>query len=94
MGVNPLSATATQMPRVESTNHAAGTVTFTYQRAKSASGVNLGIEATSNLAGAWSPAQIVSTQVVEDGGDWERVQTVVTVPSATRTFLRLKAVAP
>lgn len=92
MGLNPLTATATDLPRI--TGMQSNTATFLFRRAKGLSGVALGVKGTTNLAtGPWSAADLINTSTT-DRGDYESVEVTVPRPAGGKYFLRLEATSP
>jgi len=92
MGLNPLTATPADMPRV--TGVQSNTATFLFRRAKGLSGVTLGVKGTTNLVtGPWSAADLLNTSTSDRDG-YEQVEVTVPKPTGGRYFLRLEATSP
>ena len=90
MGLDPLSATATDLPVLVAQNSSSGTAIFRYRRAKNIVGTSL-LPMTSGDLLTWNPATILDTTLVEDGGEWEVVDVQVPAPLTGRLFFQLRA---
>ncbi len=90
MALDPLTATAADLPRVSSVDSAAGHATFRYRRAKNAAGVTL-TPRTSTTLSAWQTATILQTTIVQDGGAWEVIEIRVPAPPGGKLFFQLQA---
>lgn len=94
MGLDPLQAEPSDLPRLTSVNPSAGTLTFVFRRSKSATDANLSVQGSTTLqAGSWGAVDIVS-ETTTDHGDWETVEVVIPKPEGKRYFLRLFAQSP
>ena len=94
MGLDPLTATAADLPALKSTDTAAGTVTITFRRAKNPTGKSIILVGSSSLqADSWNPATIqkeTPSTDTTDSTDYELVEAEVSVPSQSHYFLRLQ----
>lgn len=91
MGLDPLTATAADLPALKSIDTSNGTATISYRRSKNAHGVRLQLVGSTNLeGGVWSNSVIVR-QSLQDSGDHEVVEVEVSLPPGDRYFLRLRA---
>jgi hypothetical protein len=90
MALDPLTATAADLPRVTSVDPVAGHATFRYRRAKNAPGVTLTPMTSATLNG-WQPPTILQTTTVQDGGDWEVIDIRVPAPPGGKLFFQLQA---
>jgi hypothetical protein len=91
MGLDPLAATAADLPALKSMNFSSGTATISYRRSKNAPGVSIDIlGATSLQGGTWNP-RTSEIKNVTDFQDHEWVEAEVSVPPVDRYFLRLRA---
>lgn len=88
MGLDPISAAPADLPRVDAPDLPAGTLHFIFRRAKNLGDVTLKPRISSNLT-TWADANVVSQTVVEDGGDWERVDALIQFTPGTVVFLVL-----
>jgi uncharacterized delta-60 repeat protein len=91
MGLDPLLATADDLPGIASVDTGAGTVTYEFRRSKSVTDVNLAVRgSTSLLPGSWGNVSVLHESTTEHG-DSERVVLVIAQPPGNRYFLRLEA---
>jgi hypothetical protein len=90
MGLDPMSASGADLPRVATLDPAAGTLHLIYRRAKNLGDVTLVPRFSLNLA-SWGNANVQSQTVIEDGGDWERVDAVISFEPGPRVFIILAA---
>jgi hypothetical protein len=91
MGLDPLTATAADLPALKSTDTAAGTVTIAFRRAKNPTGKSIILVGSSSLqADSWNPATIQKETTSTDSTDYELVEAEVSVPSQSHYFLRLQ----
>jgi hypothetical protein len=93
MGLDPITALAADLPKMEATNPAAGTLHFIYRRARFLNDVILVPKISTDLA-HWEKATVVSEMVIEEGGDWQRVDALISATPATNLFMRLEAAKP
>ena len=90
MGLNPLTAIPADLPQVNSPDPVAGSLHFIFRRAKALTDVTLKPRISNNLA-AWADANVLSETVIENGGDWERVDAVIALPPGSAGFIILAA---
>jgi len=91
MGLDPLVATAADLPALKSLDPANATALISYRRSKNAPGVSIDILGATSLQGAaWEP-RTSQIQKITDSGDHEWVEAEVSVPAGDRYFLRLRA---
>ncbi len=94
LGVDPLTATEADLPRIVGWDVQAGTLTMSYRRSKSARGVGLMLVGAGRLGeDSWSVLESVSEERV-DQGDYEWVQQTVAMPATGERYIRLKAWIP
>ncbi len=89
MGLDPMAATAEDLPKVTSLDTAAGTLHLIYRRAKGLADVTLKPRITTNLQ-SWIDATVVS-QNTTDHGDWEMVDALISFPAGPRGFVTVSA---
>lgn len=89
MGLNPLEATPGDLPAFASLDSTNGRAAFRYRRAKNAPGVTLHPMISTGLSG-WRPAEIHSSTVVHNGGDWEIIEIQVPAPPEGVLFFYLE----
>jgi hypothetical protein len=92
MNLDPMGATALDLPRVVFVNPDANQVTFRYRRSKTSNDASMIAQTSTNLEPDWQTASVLESNVVHDGGDWEVVEIVVSIPSGNRLFFRLRVV--
>ena len=91
MGIDPLAATAADLPSLKAINSSNGTATISYRRSKNAPGVSIDILGVPSLQGGAWESRTSQIQKVTDFSDHEWVEAEVSVPSGDRYFLRLRA---
>jgi hypothetical protein len=92
IGLNPLTASAADLPATANFNSAARTIDFTYRRAKNLPDVTLNVEGSTSLNSGFSAATVASESVLEDGADHQIMRATISIPTGTtRYFLRLRA---
>ncbi len=92
MGLDPLTASAADLPSLKSIDSSNGKATISYRRSKNAPGVAIDILGAASLqGGAWEP-QAAQIQKVTDFPDHEWIEAEVTVPAGDRYFLRVRAI--
>ena len=89
MGLDPMTATPADQPQVHSADTVAGTLRLVYRRSKTHYDAWLTPMVSTNL-GAWTTANVISQEVLEDGGDWERVQALIGIPPGNQGFVKLQ----
>ena len=89
MGLDPLTATPADMPQVHSLDTAAGSLHIVYRRSKTHYDAWLSPKVSNDLA-HWEYANVVSQEIVQDGGDWEKVDALVTFPPGDKGFIKLE----
>lgn len=92
MGINPMTVTQDQLPELNSLDPVAGTLHIIYRRAKNLTDATLTPRISTDLE-IWDDANVVSESVIEDGGDWEKVDALVEFEAGPKGFLRFKAEA-
>ncbi len=90
MGVNPLLATATDLPYLLICPGLAECMRFRYLQNPSATGVRLGPFASHDLR-EWRPASIFTTNTLVVSNGWQLIEALVGVPGSNTYFLRLSA---
>jgi hypothetical protein len=90
MGLNPLTITKEEMPEVTRPDPVAGTLHLIYQRAKNLNDASLTLRISPDLS-SWSAANIVAETVMEDGGDWEKVDATIEFTPGPTAFLDFAA---
>lgn len=91
MGIDPMKATPDQLPRVSGLDTVAGSMHVIYRRAKNHPDATLAPRISPDLAD-WSPADVVSETILEDGGDWELVDATISFTPGPVGFLDFAAV--
>ena len=89
MGIDPMTATPADMPQVHSLDTAAGSLHIVYRRAKSHYDAWLSPKVSDDLVN-WDFANVVSQEIILDGGDWEKVDTQVSFPPGEKGFIKLE----
>jgi hypothetical protein len=94
LGVDPLTATEADLPRLVGWDAQAGTLTMSFRRSKSARGVGLALVGTGGLGKEpWSVLETVREERM-DQGDFEWVEQTVSMPATGARFVRLNAWIP
>lgn len=90
MGLDPMTATASDLPKVTRLDPAVGTLHLVYRCAKDLGDATLTPRVSRNLV-SWAPANVISESVVEDGGDWEKVDVLIEFTPRTAAFFNFMA---
>lgn len=90
MGLDPMSASSADLPRVTALDSLTGRLHFVYRRAKYLSDATLQPQVSGDLS-SWENATVVSETIIQDGGDWERVDAVISFAPGPCVFLNLAA---
>jgi hypothetical protein len=90
MGLDPLTATPDDLPHVHSPDTAAGTLHLVYRRSRTHYDAWLTPMISGNLTD-WSPANMLSYETVLDGGDWEKIDALISLPPGNQGFIKLEA---
>jgi hypothetical protein len=89
LGVDPMEATSADLLTLLDVDPTGGTGTLRYSRASLIEGTSLSLE-VSATTGDWSDAIVLDTTVEPlSGGNRERVDAVIELPSGERVFFRL-----
>ncbi|MCP5533630.1 MAG: hypothetical protein H7A48_10690 [Akkermansiaceae bacterium] len=91
MGIDPMTATSGQLPQVSGLNAVAGSMHVIYRRAKNHPDATLAPRISPDLVD-WSPADVISETILEDGGDWEVVDATISFTPGPVGFLDFAAV--
>ncbi|MFT5856689.1 MAG: hypothetical protein ACI8XO_003943, partial [Verrucomicrobiales bacterium] len=91
MGLNPMSVTQEDMPETATVDPVAGTIHLIYRRAKNLSDATLTPKISTDLK-LWSGVNIVAETILEDGGDWEKVDATIEFTPGTAAFFNFVAV--
>jgi hypothetical protein len=89
MGLDPLTATPADMPQVHSLDTVAGSLHIVYRRSKSHYDAWLTPMVSNDLA-EWTSANVASQEIIQDGGDWEKVDALVTFEPGDKGFIKLE----
>ncbi|MCC5841132.1 MAG: hypothetical protein JJT96_13525 [Opitutales bacterium] len=90
MGLNPLTATAVDLPRASPINTQSETVSFRYRRAKNAPGISLKPLVSADFI-SWQDVSGGDVAVLADDGEAELVELTLPNPAEGLLFLRLEA---
>ena len=90
MGLDPMTVTPADMPQVHSVDTTARTLHLVYRRSKNHYDAGLTPMISDNMAN-WSAANVLSQEVVQDGGDWEKVDVLIAFPPGNRGFIKLES---
>lgn len=90
MHLDPLTATAADLPMFSDDVASAGPVKIRYRRAKNLSDVIL-TPMTSTTLQDWQPANVLQSSRVMDGGEWELLEISLPDPPAGRLFFNMQA---
>ena len=92
MGLNPLAATAAEMPALRDVSPANGTLHLIFRQAKSRPDVALSVLGSSDPTKPWAPAEVRGWQVLREGEDWQEVDAEIGIPVDGKSyFLRCAA---
>lgn len=91
MGLNPMTASSGDLPQTASPDTGEGTIHLIYRRAKNSSEATLTPKVSADLK-TWSDANVIAETILEDGGNWEKVDATIELTPGTSTYLNLVAV--